>query len=140
MLSRNIISKILECGQFQGADFTEVFVEESSSSSINLLDKRIDEITSSNSFGIGIRLVYMGQAYYGYSSDSEEGNLIKLTKNLGKFREYGFSNKVKTLNNQSVEDIHHVAINPETVSKSERVDLLKKLDELTRRKEVQLIK
>ena len=131
MLSTNTISKIIECAQSRGADFSEVFVEESLSSSINLLDKKIDEITSSNSFGIGIRLVNMGQAYYGYSSDPKEENLIKLTKNLGKFSE-DTNNELKIFNNQPVEDIHHVVINPENVSKSERVELLRKLDALTR--------
>ena len=132
MLSTNTILKIIECAQSRGADFSEVFVEESLSSSINLLDKKIDEITSSNSFGIGIRLVHMGQAYYGYSSDPREDNLIKLTKNLGKFSEDA-NNELKIFNNQSVEDIHHVVINPENVSKSERVELLRKLDTLTRK-------
>ena len=51
MLSKNTIEKILECGKSQGSDFTEIFVEDSSSSSINLLDQKIDEISSSNSFG-----------------------------------------------------------------------------------------
>ena len=132
MLPKDTISKIIECGQYHGADFTEVFVEESSLSSMNLLDKKIDEITSSNSFGIGIRLVFLGQAYYGYSSDPKEENLIKLKKNLVKFRDDGKSNDLKNFNQQPVENLHHVVINPETVSKSERIELLRKLDELTR--------
>ena len=39
MLAENIIAKIFESGFKQGADFTEVFVEDSVSSSINLLDQ-----------------------------------------------------------------------------------------------------
>ena len=63
MLSENTVKKILEHGLKQGADFTEVFVEDTVSSSINLLDQKIDEINSSNSFGIGIRLLYGNEAY-----------------------------------------------------------------------------
>jgi len=132
MLSKNTISKILDCGKSQGADFTEVFVEDSFSSSINLLDQKIEKISSSNSFGIGVRLIYMGQAYYGYSSDPEEENLIKLTKNLGKFCENGKNRNKIIFNQQYVENNHHIVINPETVCKSERVDLLRKINELTR--------
>ena len=132
MLSKNTISKIVDCGDSQGADFTEVFVEESLSSSINMLDQKIDEISSLNSFGIGVRLIYMGQAYYGYSSDPKEDNLIKLTKNLGKFREDFKSRQTNMFNKQCFEDNHHIAINPETVCKSERVTLLRKINELTR--------
>ena len=47
MLAENIVAKIFDSGLQQGADFTEVFVEDSVSSSINLLDQKIDEINSS---------------------------------------------------------------------------------------------
>ena len=132
MLTENTVAKIFESGLQQGADFTEVFVEDSVSSSINLLDQKIDEINSSNSFGIGIRLLYGNEAYYGYSSDPDEASLLKLTKNLGQSRNVGESAGVQPFVNQAVQDIHHVAVNPQTVSKTERVDLLRKLDELTR--------
>ena len=132
MLSENTVKKILEHGLKQGADFTEVFVEDTVSSSINLLDQKIDEINSSNSFGIGVRLLYGNEAYYGYSSDTEEGNLLKLTGNLGQSGMDGQSGGIQPLENQSVEDIHHVAINPDTVSKSERAELLRNLDKITR--------
>ena len=57
MLNENTVAKILEYGLQQGADFTEVFIEDSVASSINLLDQKIEEINSSNSFGIGVRLL-----------------------------------------------------------------------------------
>ena len=132
MLSENTVKKILEHGLKQGADFTEVFIEDTVSSSINLLDHKIDEINSSNSFGIGIRLLYGNEAYYGYTSDTEESELLKLTGNLGQSGMDRQTGVVQQLENQSVEDIHHVAINPETVSKSERAELLRNLDKITR--------
>ncbi len=132
MLTENTVAKIFDSGLQEGADFTEVFVEDSVSSSINLLDQKIDEINSSNSFGIGIRLLYGNEAYYGYSSDPDEASLLKLTKNLGQSRNVGESAGVQPFEHQAVQDIHHVAVNPQTVSKTERVDLLRKLDELTR--------
>jgi Predicted Zn-dependent proteases and their inactivated homologs len=82
MLSENTVEKILEHGLQQGADFSEVFVEDTVSSSISLLDHKIDEINSSNSFGIGIRLLYGNEAYYGYATDTEQSKLLKLTAYL----------------------------------------------------------
>ena len=132
MLSENTILKIIECGQRQGADFSEVFVEDSFSSSINLLDQKIDEICTSNSFGIGIRLLFGNEAYYGYSSDPEEGNLLKLTKNLGEFGAVGVNCGLKNFKQQTINDIHHIIKNPEKVGKSERVQMLRKINELAR--------
>ena len=133
MLSKSMISKILDHGRQQGADFTEVFVEDSVSSNLSLLDRKIDEISSSNSFGVGVRLLYGDDVYYGYSSDPDEANLLKLTTNLGQSQREGQPGGLPPLQQQAVEDIHHVAINPETVSKSERVELLRQLDKLTRK-------
>ena len=132
MLNENTVAKILEYGLQQGADFTEVFVEDSVASSINLLDQKIEEINSSNSFGIGVRLLYGNEAYYGYSSDPDEANLLKLTGNLGQSQKEGQSGDMQSIQPQSIEDIHHIAVNPETVSKSERVELLRELDNKTR--------
>ena len=56
MLSESTVSKILDHGRQQGADFTEVFVEDSIVSNLTLLDRKIDEINSTNSFGVGVRL------------------------------------------------------------------------------------
>ena len=132
MLNENTVAKILEYGLQLGADFTEVFVEDSVASSINLLDHKIEEINSSNSYGIGVRLLYGNEAYYGYSSDPDEANLIKITKNLGQFSKEDVHECTNSFQSQSIEDIHHIAVNPETVSKSERVELLRELDHKTR--------
>jgi len=108
-------------------------VEDSVSSNLTLLDRKIDEINSANSFGVGVRLLYGDDVYYGYSSDPDEANLLQLTANLGQSQQAGQPGGLPALQQQSVEDLHHIAINPETVSKSERVELLRQLDELTRK-------
>lgn len=133
MLSSETLAKLLEHGLAQGADFAEVFVEDSLSSSFNLLDRKIDQINSANSFGVGIRLFYGDESYYGYSSDPAEKMLMQLTKNLGQSGKSGDPGGLAPLARHAVEDIHHIAINPETVADQERVELLRRLDEQTRK-------
>ena len=82
MINQETLSKILEKGLSRSADFVEIFVEDSNVSSINLLDRKIDQIKSSNTFGIGIRLLFGDEVFYGYSSDPDEECLLKLTGNL----------------------------------------------------------
>ncbi len=132
MLAETTVSHILELGRSRGADFVEVFVEDSVSSNLGLLDRKIDEISSSNSFGVGIRLLYGDDVYYGYSSDPAEDNLLALTRNLGQAQADGQPGGQAPLQHRAVEDIHHVAVHPETIDKKQRVDLLRKLDSLTR--------
>ena len=133
MISQETLSKILEHGLSRGTDFAEIFTEDSRVSSFNLLDRKIDQIQSLNSFGIGIRLLFGDEAYYGFSSDPDEKVLLDLTGNLAESGRSGAPTALKPLQTQPIEDIHHVSVNPETVSDRERVELLRHFDESTRR-------
>ena len=133
MINQETLSKILEKGLSRSADFVEIFVEDSNVSSINLLDRKIDQIKSSNTFGIGIRLLFGDEVFYGYSSDPDEECLLKLTGNLAESGRSGQMGKMNLLETQVFEDIHHVTVNPKTVSDQERVELLRSFDESTRK-------
>lgn len=130
MLSDRTIRKILDLGQSRGADFTEVFVEESDLSSIEYLDRKIDRINSGNAFGIGVRMLFGDESAYGYSSDEAEDVLLQLTTNLSRVAKSGAP--VATLQPQTVADRHAAIIDPASVPKQERLELLRQLDLLTR--------
>ncbi|HEY7708910.1 MAG TPA: TldD/PmbA family protein, partial [Candidatus Entotheonella sp.] len=130
MLSETIVSRILELGASRGADFTEVFVEESETSDIDYVQQKIDRINSGTAFGVGIRLIFGEESSYGYSSDDSEEVLLQLTANLARSAQAG--TPPAALAHQDVSDRHAVMIDPASVPKQERVELLRYLDELTR--------
>jgi TldD protein len=130
MLSRQTVEKILELGLSRGADFTEVFAEESESATIELLQQRIDRIASGNAYGVGVRLIVGDDAFYGYSSDDREEALLKLTANLA--RQAAAGGRAPPLQEQRVSDRHPVMIDPASVPKRERLELLRRLDGLVR--------
>jgi TldD protein len=130
MLSETIVSRILELGASRGADFTEVFVEESETSDIEYVQQKIDRINSGTAFGVGIRLIFGEESSYGYSSDDSEEVLLQLTANLARSARAG--TPLAALAHQDVSDRHAVMIDPASVPKQERVELLRYLDELTR--------
>ena len=132
MIPETTITKILEVGRAKGADFSEVFVEHSDASAIELLDRKIDTINSGTTFGLGVRLIFGEDAYYGYSSDAAEEGLLELTANLARSHKEGRPGTPQAPHRQGVEDRHPVRIDPNSVPKSERADLLRRLDEFTR--------
>ncbi len=130
MLAETLVRKILDLGLSRGADFAEVFVEESETSSIDFLQQKLDRINSGNAFGVGIRLLFGNESAYGYSSDIAEDALLQLTANLARSAKEGGSSAA--FQKEHVADRHSVMIDPSSVSKQERVGLLRQLDELTR--------
>jgi TldD protein len=130
MLPEITIRKILDLALSRGADFAEVFVEESESAAIELLHQKLDRINSGTAFGVGIRLLVGDESSYGYSSDVDEDVLLQLTANLARAAAAGKT--AEPLHRETVTDRHPVLIDPMSVPKQERVELLRHLDELTR--------
>lgn len=133
MLPQGTVHKILELGLARGAGFAEVFAEDSDTSDIALLDRKIDSIGSGNAFGVGVRLLYGDDAYYGYSSDAEEAVLLKLTENLAQAHRDRNAGQPSPFRQEAVLDRHTVRVDPMGIPKRERVDLLRRLDERVRR-------
>ena len=78
MLSDNLAAKIMGAALERGADFADLFVEQSVSSSLNFLDSKIKNIKTGTDFGVGIRLIYGVEAYYGYTNHPNEEELLKI--------------------------------------------------------------
>ena len=90
-MNPSVAVKIFEAGKSAGADFVEVFEEETRSSSLGLKDSKIETATAGTEYGIGIRLLYGTEVLYGFTSDDSEEALVKLVRTLAFGRIAGMS-------------------------------------------------
>ena len=81
-MNPEVAVKIFEAGKSAGADFVEIFEEETRSSSLGLKDRQIETATAGTEYGIGVRLLYGTEVLYGFTSDDSEEALVKLVKTL----------------------------------------------------------
>ena len=81
-MNPSVAVKIFEAGRSAGADFVEIFEEETRSSSLGLKDSKIETATAGTEYGIGIRLLYGTEVLYGFTSDDSEEALLKLVRTL----------------------------------------------------------
>ncbi|MCF0220980.1 MAG: TldD/PmbA family protein [Fibrobacter sp.] len=81
-MNPSVAVKIFEAGKSAGADFVEIFEEETRSSSLGLKSSQIDSATAGTDYGIGIRLLYGTEVLYGFTSDDSEEALVNLVKTL----------------------------------------------------------
>lgn len=81
-MNPSVAVKIFEAGRQAGADFVEIFEEETRSSVLGLKSSQIDSATAGTDYGIGIRLLYGTEVLYGFTSDDSEEALIKLVQTL----------------------------------------------------------
>ena len=81
-MNQSVAVKIFEAGKSAGADFVEIFEEETRSSTLGLKSSQIESATAGTEYGIGIRLIYGTEVLYGFTSDDSEEALVKLVKTL----------------------------------------------------------
>ena len=78
MLSPAIAKDVIDHAMFLGADFAELFVEQSRTHSIELISNEIDKINGGIDFGIGIRLFFGTKVLYGYTNSTDKKELLKI--------------------------------------------------------------
>ena len=82
ILSETTISRILDTAVSGGADFAEVFCEESLRNTITVRSGGVSGSSTGRESGVGIRLFSGLRCFYAYSNDGREENLLQLTKEL----------------------------------------------------------
>ncbi len=81
-MNRDVAESILEMGTQSGADYVEIFEEETRQSSLALKDCKIETASAGTEFGIGIRLIFGTEVLYAYTSDESKDSLLQMVKNL----------------------------------------------------------
>jgi len=78
----DLAKKILDFCLGAGANFAEIYEEETRKSYLSLKDNNIEGASASIIYGIGIRMLYGTEVLYGFTSDSSEETLLSIAKNL----------------------------------------------------------
>lgn len=125
MLSKSLIEKILNEALSTGGDFAEIFIEKKNNNSFFMIDGKLESIVSGRDFGIGIRIFKGLFSVYGFTNDMEEENLLKTTKKIAQAVKGTKEDITLNLIKQDIENINKIQIFPETVSKNEKIDLMK---------------
>jgi TldD protein len=81
-VNQDVAVKIFEAGRSAGADFVEIYEEETRSSCLGLKDRHIETATAGTEYGIGVRLLYGTEVLYGFTSDDSEESLLRLVQTL----------------------------------------------------------
>ncbi len=125
LLEKKLIEELLDAGLSRGADFAEVFVEETNATSLQSLSGRLEKVNSNKSFGVGIRLAKKFQVVYGYTNSDNPKDLMKLADDLSKsFNDDKLTKRVP-LQELEVGKRHLVKIKPSDVSLEDKVKITK---------------
>ncbi|WP_034386634.1 TldD/PmbA family protein [Deinococcus sp. YIM 77859] len=86
MLHEHLVTEVLALAQAGGADFAELFVEDTVSTTLRLHQGEVKDAGGGNLFGAGLRLLYGPRVVYAYTNDVTPGGLRELANNVARAR------------------------------------------------------
>ncbi len=82
MVSKKLAIEVLNSMLATGADYAEIFYEDSNSYSLSIENGKVNTSTSNIMNGVGLRLLKENQCVYGYTNDLTKKGLISLAESL----------------------------------------------------------
>ncbi|MDH4226416.1 MAG: TldD/PmbA family protein [Deltaproteobacteria bacterium] len=75
-------AKILKKALSRGGSFAEVYIEDTSSTSITLEEDRIEKVVTGRDRGAGVRVIADFKTYYAYTNDLSDSSLLDVASTL----------------------------------------------------------
>ncbi len=133
MLDHSTISAVLTAGMEEGADFTEIFVEDRQSISAMLDDGRVEELASGRDRGAGIRVVSGETTGFAHTADLSVESLRVAARTAAAGARGGTGKALPiSASPRSAAGRTLPTILPENVDKGEKVALLKAAEDAAR--------
>ena len=127
MLEKDVIEDVLYVALSRGGDFAEIFVEDRSNKTIEMLAGRVEKSISGRDYGVGIRIFDGLNSIYAYSNDSSKGNLIELAKSAAAALDgKQVEKKINFIRRKIEKNNNPIEIRLTDVAMKEKVDLLKR--------------
>lgn len=116
--------EILKQTLSRGGDFSELFFEHSSKTSIVHEDKKIEKVVSGIDCGVGLRLIHGLKTAYGYSNDLSKDKLTNLSSLVSSAAKEGSFDKTIQLRTIKPSLVFPVAIDPSRVPLQQKIEMV----------------
>lgn len=80
MISKNIAENVLSIALETGGDFSELFMEDTESTNISMIDEKVESANYTRTGGAGIRILKGSKSIYAYTADTSEKALMETAK------------------------------------------------------------
>ena len=125
MISREVSQRVLAKAVSTGADYAELFAENTVNHSINMIASKVDAIKDTTIAGAAVR-VYKGlRSVMATTVDTSETGLLRCAEKAAEALGQGTAAMDIVLRERLFGDIHPVKIVPTSVSNREKVEVLK---------------
>ena len=124
IIEKSLLGELLGIGLSSGADFAEVFAENTLQSQMSLISGAVEEISDRRIYGMGFRLLKGTKSVFASTSDMSRAGLVRCARRAAEaMGEIGEAQTVR-LAERIFPDIHPVRIVPSSVGREDQASLL----------------
>ena len=143
MLQSHIANDVIDHALASGAEFAELFIEHNILAHVSTLNDQVEAVRSGIDFGIGVRLLFGFEVFYGYTNSKQKKDLIDLFNQLTAIKILTKTNNIRPLIvvSPSTQSLHRLASKPlsQGAYNSEKVLFLQQANQVAKQAS-QLIK
>lgn len=132
IVQSHILTKALDAALSTGADFADIFVEDTYSSNLTVLNSKPDQAIVGQLYGAGIRLFFGHEIVYVTTNDLSEHGLVKAALNAAQSRGQGGAKKSMPLMQVPFDSIHTFGEKPWEMDRDRKFRWLNSLDQHAR--------
>lgn len=129
MISKSLAMKVLNQGLSTGADFAEIYLEETNTTAISMDNGEVKTINSGISYGAGVRLLRGYQSVYGYTNDVSNKGLMKLATTLSASFHEQRQKEVSTIEKVRVKKHHQAKAPLDEITKERKIALMQEAND-----------
>ena len=126
MLNKQLIEDTLTAALSTGGDFAEIFVEDRTNNGIVMIGGKVESTMSGRDYGVGIRIFKGFNSVYAYTNKSDGDTLIETAKKAAAAIEDNIIDLTLNLTKTDVKNINTIKIDPSTVEKTKKVQVMRK--------------
>lgn len=124
MLNKQLIEDTLTAALSTGGDFAEIFVEDRTNNGIVMIGGKVESTMSGRDYGVGIRIFKGFNSIYAYTNN--RNTLIETAKKAAAAVEDNIIDLTLNLTKTDVKNINTIKIDPSTVEKTRKVQVMRK--------------
>ena len=125
MISREICRRVLEIAISTGADYAEIFAENTINHAIHMVDSKVDSANDTVIHGAAVRVFKGLRSVMASTVDTSEAGLARCAQQAAEALGQGTAAMEIRLTERRFGDIHPVVIVPSSVGNARKVEILK---------------
>ena len=125
MISRDICQRVLQRAVSTGADYAEIFAENTINHTITMIDSKVDAIKDATIAGAAVRVFKGLRSVMATTVDTSEKGLLQCAEKAAEALGQGSAQIEIVLRERIFGDIHPVKVVPSSVGNSDKVAILK---------------